>query len=94
MRPINISECALADDLLLCAYTTKDLQDNLKIWIQELSKRGLNINVSKTKVMTTAEGNGMNIVTKGAHIKQVEASKYQGDATMEEVINERFNERM
>ncbi|CAH1987605.1 unnamed protein product, partial [Acanthoscelides obtectus] len=68
-------------------------QTTCKIWIQELSKRGLNINVSKTKVMTTVEGNGMKIVSKGARIEQVESFKYlgvvvQGDGTTEEEINE------
>nr|CAH7758698.1 unnamed protein product [Callosobruchus chinensis] len=56
MRSIDLSVCAFVDDLLVCASTPNDLQDNLNIWNAELTARNLKVNVTKTKVMTTTKG--------------------------------------
>nr|CAH7736900.1 unnamed protein product [Callosobruchus chinensis] len=95
MRAIDLSACAFADDLLLCASTPNDLQDNLNIWNAELTARNLKVNITKTKVMTTTKGKNIQITSEGKVIEQVEAFKYlgiviQGDGTMEVEIKERL----
>ncbi|XP_031358768.1 uncharacterized protein LOC116182371 [Photinus pyralis] len=77
--PVNVSECAFADDVMICAAKEKDLQDNLRIWEEELTKRNMIINTNKTKVMVISKENkNINIVINQNKIEQVEAFKYLG----------------
>lgn len=97
LKAVNLSECAFADDLLICANRESDLQHNLNVWNSELCKRNLKINVNKTKVMVIGKDTRkINIKINQQQLEQVETYKYLGvkirsDGSMEDEINERIN---
>lgn len=96
LSPVNVSVCAFADDLMICAAKEKDLQENLQIWEEELAKRNLKINISKTKVMVISKENkNTNIEINQSKIEQVDVFKYLGvqidrEGNMESEVNERI----
>lgn len=60
-------------------YRDNELQHNLNVWNEELSKRNLKINVNKTKVMVIGKDNKKsNIKINQDQLDQVEAYKYFG----------------
>lgn len=51
LTPVEVTECAFADDLVIMAGSETNLQKNLEIWEDTFIKFEMNINVDKTKVM-------------------------------------------
>jgi hypothetical protein len=49
MRPVQISEMAFADDVALIVKTEQNLQFNVDVWQEEMSRRNMDINVQKTE---------------------------------------------
>lgn len=97
LMPVYLSECAFADDMMICAPTEKALQENLLVWEKELQKRKLKINPNKTKVMMIGkEQKQLNIELNQEKIEQVEEYKYLGiwierEGNIENEIKERIN---
>lgn len=97
LKPIGISECAFADDVMICASKEEDLRESLIIWGDELKKRNLKMNISKTKVMVIGQNNrNLNIAVNNESIEQVDQYKYLGvtierNGNMEQEINERIS---
>lgn len=97
LNPVELSECAFADDLMICAPTERDLINNTKLWERELQKRNLKVNVEKSKVVYIGEENKqINITIEGKKMEQVEMIKYLGvtihrEGTDEAEINERIS---
>ena len=54
-KKVLMSECAFADDIPIIADSEDLLQNNLKIWNEELKKNDMKMNLNKTKVMATTE---------------------------------------
>lgn len=79
LYPVFIRECAFADDVVIFAEKEKDLEHNLATWKDALSKRNLNINESKTKIMIiNARNTNMNITLNGKVVEKIETFKYLG----------------
>ena len=79
LQPIQISECAFADDLMISAGNVKDLQSNLKIWNDTLKEHNMKINNNKTKVMHIGKKDAnIHIRIEGQLIEQVTHYKYLG----------------
>ena len=79
LRPITIAECAFADDLVIWAGNVRDMQENINIWNNTLSKWNMKINITKTKVMHIGKDNiNVNISINGQQIEQVTNFKYLG----------------
>ena len=51
LKPVNLTTLSFADDLVLFGKSEDDLQYNINILNNELSKRGMKINAKKTKTM-------------------------------------------
>ena len=98
LRPVTISECAFADDLVVCAANENTMQENLKVWENELSKRNMKININKTKVMMIGkEHKQLQITLRNEKLEQVDKFKYLGvtlqrEGNMDEEINERISQ--
>ncbi|KAJ3655554.1 hypothetical protein Zmor_014678 [Zophobas morio] len=79
MLPVYISECAFADDIVIFAGSERDLQRNLSIWDEELTKKKMKINVEKTKVMAIGkQTKQINISINGRKLEQVKHFNYLG----------------
>ena len=79
LKPVEISECAFADDLMVSANSEKDLQENINIWENTFSKWNMKMNVEKSKVMHIGKDNkSLNLKINGKNIEQVETFKYLG----------------
>lgn len=98
LTPTEISHLAFADDLMICAPTEKDLQNNLVIWEKALKNNNIRINTTKTKEMVFNNKNNSttNIKLNEEKIEQVNSFKYlgvhiQNDGNMETEINNRIN---
>lgn len=84
LEPVEITECAFADDIALIARTEKDLQDNLTNWNETLLEHGMKMNKNKTKVMVISrDKRELHIQLEGVAIEQVTAFQYLG-VTFEE----------
>lgn len=77
--PVELSECAYADDVVIMAPTERDLQNNLNVWKEILEDDGMTMNLNKTKVMAIAEKKvTTNIHINGVKVQQVEDFEYLG----------------
>ncbi|KAF6201218.1 hypothetical protein GE061_005665 [Apolygus lucorum] len=78
LQPVRFSALAFADDVMLLAKSEEALQHNLNIWDEELRKRGLRINLAKTKSMVIAreEIKHQNLRVGGELVEQVAEFKY------------------
>lgn len=96
LQPVSIGECAFADDIMICTSTETHLQEKLIQWTQELKRRGLKINVQKTKVMHIGkESKSIEVKINEDTLEQVDSFKYLGviidrEGNMEEEIQERI----
>ena len=95
MKPIGISECLFADDLVILARSEVELQSNIETWRVALSKRNMKINMEKTRVMVVGkERKNVKIEVDGRKLQQVTVCKYLGvniqdSGRQEAEINER-----
>ncbi|XP_031339654.1 uncharacterized protein LOC116168122 [Photinus pyralis] len=79
MNRVLVSECAFADDIVIITNTEQDLQNNLKVWDEELRSNGMSINTTKTKVMAIgAEELNPKITLREETIEHVKQFKYLG----------------
>ena len=96
LSPVELSECAFADDLMICAPTERDLVGNIKIWERELQRRNLRVNIEKSKVLYIGEEHRqLNVMIDGQKMEQVDMFKYLGttihrDGTEDAEIKERI----
>lgn len=87
---------AYADDVLVAADSEKNLQFNINIITEELTKRKLEMNIKKSKTMVIGDsGWRLEVKTKGTVLEQVKSFKYLGahlneEGRMEEEIRERI----
>ncbi|CAH1997516.1 unnamed protein product [Acanthoscelides obtectus] len=96
---VSLSECAFADDLMICAEREKDLQTNLELWNAEIEIRNLKINVAKSKVMVIGKNVKEIIKINNNELEQVNIYKYLGimiqrEGSMEAKLNERINKAL
>ena len=77
----NLTNLRYADDAVLMAYTTEDVQQMLNILVNASDKMGLSLNVKKTECMVVnKERNDLTfeLKSKNESIKQVKQFKYLG----------------
>lgn len=81
MRQVTITECAFADDVIICAGSEEDMNTNLKWWAEIINKFNMKMNVKKTKMMHIGrEAKYDHIQIDGTTIEMVESFKYLGVA--------------
>lgn len=79
MKPVWLSECAFADDVVVFAKSESQLKNNLDIWNKKLIEKGLKLNEEKTKIMVSGKTHRpVNIEVNGKKIEQVKSIKYLG----------------
>lgn len=79
LKPVFMSECAFADDVVVMAGSASELQTNLLIWKEILTENSMKMNIEKTKVMAVAnEPQQMHIQIEGKVIEQVQQFNYLG----------------
>lgn len=79
LQPIEVTDCAFADDVVLVTDTVKKLQENVNIWNNVLIKKGMKLNKTKTKVMQVAkETKKIQIHVDDTELEQVETYQYLG----------------
>jgi hypothetical protein len=79
MCPVRISEVAFANDVAPIAKTEQNLQFNLDVWQQEMSRRDMDINKQKTKTMVITRNPVQHTIgLVGQQLEQVESLKYLG----------------
>ncbi len=71
-----LSNLRYADDIVLIAKNTSELEFMANELITECKKARLNINTRKTKILDM--GSGQNIVIQGEEIKEVREIEYLG----------------
>lgn len=54
--PIEITNYAFGDDIVITANSKKYLKSNLKVWNDVLEKKGMKLNKSKIKIIMLAKG--------------------------------------
>ena len=95
MKIITITELCYADDLIIIGETEKQLQNNIKVFNEELRKKNMKINIQKTKTMVIGNSEEKHsIELDGKYLEQVKSYKYLGvvinrKGNLEEEINER-----
>lgn len=96
LNAVSISQCAFADDMMICTSLETSLQGALGLWEKELNSRGMKINVKKTKVMHIGPTyKAINIILNREQVEQVSKFKYLGvqidrEGKMEDEIQERI----
>ena len=79
MKPVEITECAFADDLVIFAKKEEELQRNINVWKENLGEYNLKINISKSKVMMISRSSrNIKIQIDNIQMEQVEDFKYLG----------------
>ena len=79
LKPINLTSLSFADDLALFGTSEKDLQHNINMLNNQLSKRGMKINAKKTKtVLVSRETKTHNLQLGREKLEQVKNYKYLG----------------
>ncbi|KAI5747504.1 hypothetical protein M8J77_015356 [Diaphorina citri] len=95
LQPVFITEMAFADDLAILAKDATILQFNLNIWNEEMQRRGMTINVNKTKTMVISKNPVKHTINlNNQKVEQVSTFKYLGsviseDGTIDAEINGR-----
>ena len=77
----NINNIRYADDTVLIADSEEKLKSLIQALVQSSGEKGLNLNISKTKVMVISkesENPRANISVRGEVLEQVERYKYLG----------------
>lgn len=96
MQRVDISEGVFADDVMVIAKNSIELQNNLEVWNEVLKEHGMTINKNKTKVMVLGgQHEDFNIKIEGTNIEQVTELQYLGTiidetGTQEKEINKRI----
>ena len=65
LKPVSLTMLSFADDLALFGRSEGELQHNINILNNELSKRGMTINAKKTKTMLLNRGSKMQALKLG-----------------------------
>ena len=79
LKPVNLTTLSFADDLVLFGKSECDLQYNINILNNELSKRGMKINAKKTKTMLVNRETKTHSLKLGREqLEQVKSYKYLG----------------
>ncbi|GJQ81101.1 hypothetical protein Trydic_g14272 [Trypoxylus dichotomus] len=79
MNAINVQELMFADDMVLIAHSEETLQQNLKIYQEELTKINMEINTRKTNTMITAAEERKHSIKIGEKaLEQVKSYNYLG----------------
>lgn len=79
LQPITISECAFADDVVICGKSEKEIQHNLNIWYNALKTRNMKINIEKTKHMVVGyKEEYRNLTINDTEIERTNVFKYLG----------------
>ena len=79
LQPVNLTTLSFADDLVLFGKSEGDLQYNINMLNNELSKRGMKINAKKTKTMiVNRENKTHNLKLGRVELEQVKSYKYLG----------------
>ncbi|XP_039276101.1 uncharacterized protein LOC120349670 [Nilaparvata lugens] len=82
MRPIGARALLYADDIVLIADTQQKLQQSVTEWAEELKRRGMIMNVSKSKVMVVSRGGRENIQIMVSEELLEQVGKYEYLGTM------------
>lgn len=97
MRPIYVQSLVYADDIVILAGKEEQLQEALTEWAHAFQDRGMEVNVSKTKVMQFTKGEEvqLRIKWKNEIIEQVDQFEYLGtifrkDGKLEAELNNRI----
>ncbi|KAK4871957.1 hypothetical protein RN001_016081 [Aquatica leii] len=64
---------------MLCAGKKEDLQKNLQIWKEELSKRNMKINTEKTKIMDWKRSKNIPQLKQGIYRKKRSSHNNKND---------------
>ena len=100
LRPVNIAMLSFADDLVLFGKSEKDLQHNINILNNELTKRGMRINAKKTKTMLVSkESKVQNLKLGRENLEQVQNYNYLGvmincEGKLRDEISQRIKKAM
>jgi hypothetical protein len=79
MCPVQISKTALADDVALVAKTERNLQLNLDVWQEEMSRRNMDTSAQNTKTMAISRNPVHHTIRLVRQlVEQVESFKYLG----------------
>ena len=95
-KPVNLTTLSFADDLALFGKSEGDLQYNINILNNELSKRGMKINAKKTKtILVSRETKTHNLKLGREELEQVKSYKYleemnNSDGKLREEISHRI----
>ena len=84
----NLNNIRYADDTALLANDEKKLQDIVTVVKEESSKKGLDMNIKKTKTMIISRnpsGKKVNIKVDGQNLEQIDKMKYLGTLITEEI---------
>ena len=84
----NLNNIRYADDTALLANNEKKLQDIVTVVKEESSKKGLDMNIKKTKTMIISRnpsGKKVNIKVDGQNLEQIDRMKYLGTLITEEI---------
>ena len=84
----NLNNLRYADDTALIADSEKNLQEIVSCVKSESSKKGLDMNIKKTKTMIISRnpaGKKLNIEVDGQYLEQIEKMKYLGTLITEEI---------
>ena len=87
----NVNNLRYVDDTTLLANTQEDLQRIVNTVKTESEIKGLNMNVDKTKTMviSKSEGQKAKIMVDGKELEQVKSYKYLGQTVTEEAKNDK-----
>ena len=79
LKPVYLNDLAYADDLMVMASSEANLQHNIAVWAEELAKKGMKINVEKTKTMIISKKEETHTITvDGTVLEKVNLFKYLG----------------
>lgn len=82
MRPVFIQTLLYADDIALIADTPEKLQQGIMEWYEELRRKGMEINIEKSKVMWISKQDRsedeLNIECDGKTLERIDTYEYLG----------------
>ncbi|XP_073989088.1 uncharacterized protein [Rhodnius prolixus] len=95
LQPVTFSSLIYADDLVLIADSQAKLQHNINVWVEELEKKNMEVNLEKSKTMVVCRTEKRHkIRIKGKTLEQVGVYKYLGvlissDGRVKDELNSR-----
>ena len=96
LQPVDLTVCAFADDVMICATNEDKLQESLNNWQVILKQYNLKINVEKTKVMARGrDAHDLDVIVNSERLEQVDTFKYLGvkickNGSIEHELNDRI----